>query len=332
MRFRSWIKPLFAVAVVLLAIPFLFSFYLKVQDAKHPSFDEEFPITVDPVKKTIVESELVNAYFESQEFNTQALSLLSFGKWEDLFSRLAISITEVVGKSNFALVSGERFITIHPGLRKEEVANAFATSLGWGEKEKKIFLTPSEGEGLPLAEGSFSPGVYVVGSRATPEEVQAVVNQRFINNVLSRYSTSTQEILPLHTALTIASLIQRETIGTDDMRLVSGIIWNRIFADMNLQLDASLQYARTKSNKRGPWWPKVSPQDKYIRSPYNTYRNKGLPPTPIANPSVAAILAALNPEKTDCMFYFHNKKGDIYCSVTYSEHVALLKQHYGRGR
>ena len=68
----------------------------------------------------------------------------------------------------------------------------------------------------------------------------------------------------------------------------------------------------------------MRPDDKYIESPFNTYSNKGLPPSPIANPSTDAIIAALNPKKTDCMYYFHDRKANFHCSVTYEEHVALL--------
>ena len=86
-----------------------------------------------------------------------------------------------------------------------------------------------------------------------------------------------------------------------------------------------------KANKTagGNWWPNVLPADKYIKSPYNTYMYKGLPPSPIANPSVAAILAALNPVKTDCLYYFNDREGNFHCSSTYAEHVKLLKKYYG---
>jgi UPF0755 protein len=57
-----------------------------------------------------------------------------------------------------------------------------------------------------------------------------------------------------------------------------------------------------------------------------------LPPTPIANPSVAAVLAALNPKKTTCLFYFHDASAGFHCSDTYEQHVALLKKYYGRGK
>ena len=112
------------------------------------------------------------------------------------------------------------------------------------------------------------------------------------------------------------------------MRLVSGIIWNRIFAGMNLQLDSTLQYAKATKQSTALWWPPVSPHDKYIKSPYNTYLNNGLPPTPIASPSVEAVLAALNPVKTDCFFYFSDAQGNFHCSQTYQQHKALIDRYY----
>ena len=136
-------------------------------------------------------------------------------------------------------------------------------------------------------------------------------------------------MVPLSDALTVASLIQREA-NTNDMRIVSGIIWKRLFNNMKLQIDATVQYAKANRAKTSSnWWPQVIPGDSSIKSPYNTYLHEGLPPTPIANPSVAAVLAALNPIDTPCLFYFHDKKGQIHCTETYAEHTALLKKYYG---
>jgi UPF0755 protein len=115
------------------------------------------------------------------------------------------------------------------------------------------------------------------------------------------------------------------------MRHIAGVIWNRLFIDMNLQIDATLQYAKGTDAPK-TWWPVPVPKDKYIESPYNTYQNSGLPPTPIANPSVDAVLAALNPRETDCMYYFHDKDSGFHCTETYEDHVAELKKYYGRGR
>ncbi len=166
---------------------------------------------------------------------------------------------------------------------------------------------------------------------ATPAEVAPLILDQFHTEVLSRYTTEVASVVPLHDALTIASLLEREAYDFEDMRHISGVIWNRLFIDMRLQLDATLQYAKG-SKPSEPWWPKVRPVDKYIASAYNTYKYEGLPPTPIANPSLEAILAALNPSETECMFYFHDKNSGFHCAKTYEEHVALLKQYYGRGK
>jgi uncharacterized YceG family protein len=331
-KYKFGMICIFAIMVLLLATPFLFSAYSKIKYSKPPTLTNQFPITVDPVNKTIKEDEKVEEYFNSPNFNIQAQALTSTGKFEDVFSKIAVFVSEIVGSDNLALATGQRVVTVHSGFRKEEIAKSFSRALSWDDKEKKEFLSKQEGQDLPLVEGSFFPGVYVVSANATPQEVQDIINQRFTSNVLSRYGTSTAEVVSLDTALTVASLIQRETIGTDDMRMVSGIIWNRIFTDMNLQLDATLQYVKANQNKNEVWWPQVTPRDKYIKSPYNTYIHSGLPPAPIANPSVAAIMAALNPAKTDCLFYFHDKDGEFHCSTTYKEHVALLKKYYGRGK
>jgi uncharacterized YceG family protein len=121
-----------------------------------------------------------------------------------------------------------------------------------------------------------------------------------------------------NTALKIASIIQREAAGKEDMRLISGIIWNRIFSGMKLQIDATLQYA--KGSEEDGWWKQVASEDKKIESLYNTYRYKGLPPGAIANPGPDAIKAAFYPQKTDCLFYLHDKNRKIHCTKTYEEH------------
>jgi cell division protein YceG involved in septum cleavage len=318
--------------VVLMMLPTVLTYWLKVETNKPVAYSDAFPVTVDPLNKTITENEQVNSYLKSANLPLQASAVGSLGVLETIAASIADSISnafaKLTGDDNLALAGGEKVVTIYPGLRREEVAQAFGKSLKWSEEQKKELVTPSPGSDLPYTEGSFFPGTYVVERTATPFEVQAMINERFAQNVLAHYSTSTRATLPINVALTVASLIQRETIGTEDMRLVSGIIWNRIFTDMNLQLDATLQYAKASTKKTAVWWPQVVPNDKYVKSTYNTYAHSGLPPTPIANPSVAAILAALNPTKTSCLFYFHDKKGVMHCSETYKQHVALLNKYY----
>lgn len=292
---------------------------------------EQFPVTVDPKNKVIVENAQVNMFLESAGSPLQAaVGNVENALW-NIFAWVALTIAAAPWYQNIAAVDG-RFVAIEPGMRKEQVASAFANALAWNSTQKLEFMTAAAHAPLPLPEGSFSPGVYSLALGTTPTMAQHMVNDRFYKDVLSHYGPETINIVPLDHALTIASLIEREAGGADDRRIISGIIWNRLFIDMNLQIDATLQYAKANSRATGSWWPRVLPRDRFRPSPYNTYLHSGLPPTPIANPSVAAVVAALNPRNTSCLFYFHDKVRQFHCTATYAEHVALLKKYYGRGK
>ena len=120
--------------------------------------------------------------------------------------------------------------------------------------------------------------------------------------------------------LTIASLIERETDGGDRSTIAS-VIYNRINnpgyeTGGLLQIDAALVYA-TGHNE-------LTEEDKAVDSPYNVYTHKGLPPTPIANPGMAAIKAALQPATTDYYYYVLGKDGKHIFSKTYSEHQQVI--------
>jgi cell division protein YceG involved in septum cleavage len=313
-----------------LALPFFFTLTLRHEQALAPT-TEQFPVTVDPKNKLITENTQVNDFLTSPSSPLTA----AVGTTGDLLWRVLAAIASTLSDApwyqGLAAVDG-RLVTITPGMRKEQVADTFAHALSWNSAEKKVFLTATTSSSLPFFEGTFSPGTYVVSLGTTPEAAQELVNARFTHDILAHYGTTTAATVSLNDALTIASLIQRETIGTTDMRLVSGIIWNRLFANMNLQIDSTLQYAKANTKNSVSWWPKVVPADVRRHSPYNTYLNPGLPPTPIANPSVAAVLAALNPIKTSCLFYFNDAAGTIHCSDTYAQHVALLQKYYGHGK
>ena len=296
---------------------------------------EQFPITVDPKNKAIAENAQVNAFLENPDSPFQAAAGNAGNIFGTIFEWIAIAVSDSPWYQNIAAVAAlhNRLVAITPGMRKEQVATAFASALAWNTKQKKEFLIASSLDAyLPLPEGSFSPGIYLLAENTTPREVQTLVNERFTEDILSHYGSEIAKVVPLEQALTIASLIEREAGGADDMRLISGIIWNRLFINMRLQIDATLQYAKANSVAGVGWWPKPVPADRFRTSPYNTYLHSGLPPTPIANPSVASVLAALNPRDTSCLFYFHDAAKQFHCTDTYAEHVALLKKYFGRGK
>ncbi len=207
-------------------------------------------------------------------------------------------------------------------MRIEEIADKIASTIAWTEADKQEFIdsAPKDDEGT--MEGFFMPGSYWINVDAKGKEVadqgMAEFNKQVSTKVLGdkKIKSGTQKI-NLETAVRIASIIQREAAGPKDMNLISGVIWNRLFKGMTLGMDATLQYAKGSSED---WWPKVVSADKKIDSPYNTYSNLGLPPTAISNISIDALKAAYAPQKTDCMFYLHDKNRKIHCSKTYEQH------------
>ena len=219
-----------------------------------------------------------------------------------------------------------RIIRVEEGLRKEEVANIMAGKLGWNDAEKNSFINAHLALETANMEGHYFPKTYLISKNENPLAVGNIMFDEFLKQAGKIEKAKNAEIVNEDTALKIASIIQREAGGRSDMRLISGIIWNRIWDGMKLQVDATLQYA--KGSEEDGWWTRVSPEDKNINSSYNTYLHKGLPPSPIANPGVDAIYAAFNPQKTNCMFYLHDKNRKIHCAETYEEHLTNIKKYY----
>ncbi len=118
--------------------------------------------------------------------------------------------------------------------------------------------------------------------------------------------------------LILASLVEREAKTPKDRPLVAAVLWNRLARNMRLEVDATVSYfpGESRHNK-----DKIYYSDLEINSPYNTYKYKGLPPTPICNPGVASIKAVLNPANVDYLYYVARPDGSHVFSRTFEEHV-----------
>lgn len=217
-------------------------------------------------------------------------------------------------------------ITIPEGLRKEQIGERLQKLLGWSDEELEEWNNVYSENNTDYMEGVYFPDTYLIPVTETPTQIA----NRFINNFNENFRPYAEEAFEKNiqwtTALKIASLIQREAGGESDMKIISGVIWNRLNSDHLLQLDATIQYAKGKVGDQ--WWSHVTGEDiSSFDSPYNDYKYKGLPPTPIANPGLSAINAALDPEDTDCFFYLHDRSRRIHCSVTYEEHLENIEKY-----
>lgn len=208
----------------------------------------------------------------------------------------------------------DAWITIPEGYRATEIASVL-------QKHISSF-DPSWVDTLQLQEGYLFPDTYLFPKDATVEQIIQIMRTNFD----VKYAKATQGKATSYTQkeiVTIASLIQREGRTNSDMKYISSVLENRLQLGMALQVDATVQYIIGTPEK---WWPQPTGADLSIVSAYNTYKNPGLPPTPIANPGLVALEAALHPADTNYLYYFTDKKGVTHFSKTLEEHNANIKR------
>ena len=211
------------------------------------------------------------------------------------------------------------WVTLIEGTRKEEIAQIISQNLGIPETE---FLKYAK-------EGYLFPDTYLLPKDATPESIVKILE----NNFNKKFSTELQQkakakgLSPTETII-LASLVEREAKLSEDQQLVASVILNRFKTEMKLDIDATIQYTLGYQPEEKTWWKKVlTTDDLAIDSPYNTYKNKGLPPTPICNPGLAAIQAIANAPETDYFYYLSDKKGKIHYAVTLEEHNENVRKY-----
>jgi len=210
--------------------------------------------------------------------------------------------------------------------RKEQVGEKLADILGWSQEKLNKWNLVYKDSRLEYFEGVYYPDTYLIPI----DESEIQVAERFINRFNEKFASLADEFVAKNikwtTGLKIASLIAREAAGTEDMKLISGILWNRLDKGMPLQIDATMQYTLGKKAD-GSWWGNINLDEKQSDSPYNSYLYKGLPPTPICSPNIDAIEATLNPEETDCLYYLHDSNKQVHCAKTYQEHLSNIDNY-----
>ncbi|MCK4473755.1 endolytic transglycosylase MltG [Candidatus Parcubacteria bacterium] len=214
----------------------------------------------------------------------------------------------------------QNWIVIPEGLRKEEIAEIAKKELGWIDNTKEEFLNYAK-------EGYLFPDTYlldVFNIRDAGKKVAKRMENNFNEKCQEIFKEFEEANIRNDTAITLASIIQREAANKEQMPLIAGIIWNRLLKPMPLQVDATIQYI---VGEPGNWWRPVTPEEYKIESLYNTYLHEGRPPAPICNPGLAAIEAVVYDQPSDYFYYLHDSKGEIHLAKTYKEHKANIEQY-----
>ena len=223
---------------------------------------------------------------------------------------------EIIKKIKSSETNGVR-LTIPEGFTSKQVfARMEALELGTKEEIDKVlsevdFPYPHENNNF---EGYFYPETYIFPENVTTKQVIQTILAEFLKKFPPEKYPDKQNF---YDNLKMASIVEAEVPDAADKPKVAGIFLKRLEIDMKLESDATLKYELGRQASRN--------ELKSQNTPYNSYKVKGLPPTPIGNPPIETFKAVLNAEKTDNLFFF-TYKGKTYYSKTHEEHLKKRRE------
>lgn len=222
-------------------------------------------------------------------------------------------------------------LTIPEGYTIKQIGNLIEKKLSCS---KEIFYKETASDSLisllglkgkiKTLEGFLYPDTYEVSPNISEKKLVRLLFSEFRKKVLSDNKIKSylnQNDSLLLNLITFASIIQGETGILDEMPVISGVYVNRLNKNMRLEADPTIQYIIPDGPRR------LLFEDLKINSPYNTYKNKGLPPGPVNNPGINAVLAALNPEEHEFLFFVATGNGGHRFSKNYEEHLQAVKEY-----
>lgn len=170
-------------------------------------------------------------------------------------------------------------------------------------------------------EGYLFPNTYKFAKGITAEEVVEMMLEEFKQRWTETFDKEAISLgLTRHEIVTLASVVEKEAQSKSERPRIASVFHNRLKQKWRLQADPTVLYALGNPKRL------LTRADLSVDSPYNTYKHKGLPPGPIANPGIDSIIAALRPEKTDYFYFVAIGEGKHHFSKTLSEHNRMIRK------
>ena len=170
-------------------------------------------------------------------------------------------------------------------------------------------------------EGYFYPETYNFSEYFEEKDIIETILKEFLKKFPPEKYPDKEDF---YKKLIMASIIEKEAVKSDEKPVIASAFYNRMKKGMTLSSDATVNYLFDYSKRR------IYYKDLEIDSPYNTYKYKGLPPAPIANPDIKSVEAAYNPAETDYLFFVAKGDGYHYFSRTYKEHLEFQRNNRKR--
>ncbi len=252
--------------------------------------------------------------------------------------QIAATLTEaVVQEETVRFVEGWRLEQMADYLAENPTANVDANQfLAIVQRQVVFDLSPYPFLAtLPetaTLEGFLFPDTYRLPPEADAVYLMDLMLRTFEGRVTPQMQQGFQaQGLSIHQAVTLAAIVEREAVVATERPIIAGVFYNRLGQGMKLEADPTVQYPLGYQPESDSWWK--SPlwlEDLELDSPYNTYRYAGLPPGPIANPSLSSLEAVAFPTQTEFIFFVADCEaavaGSHAFSITYEEHLANVQR------
>lgn len=209
-------------------------------------------------------------------------------------------------------------VTFPEGITITEAAQICQKNLALCSTEEFISLSST-------SEGYLFPDTYFFLQSTTALEVINTMKENFTRRIAPLEQEIRAYGKTLGQIVTMASILEKEAQTFEDRQKVASILWKRVSINMPLQVDAALQYAVGRNTYQ------LTQADLATTSPYNTYKIKGLPPTPIGNPGLDSIKAVLSSYQTKYLYYLTDRIGNFYYAETYDKHLSNRKRYINYG-
>ena len=211
-------------------------------------------------------------------------------------------------------------ITIPEGYKMSNIATLFEEKIKIDVEEfislcyNEDFISTLGIVNASSLEGYLFPDTYIFLKSYTEKDIIEIMVKQFLFNY-NEYIDNSNTNLNRSEIVILASIIQGEAMYDDEMKTISSVYHNRLNKNMLLQADPTIQYILPETKKR------ILVKHTKIKNPYNTYLYKGLPPGPINNPGISAIIAAAYPIKTDYLYFVADNKGRHIFNKTFKAHL-----------
>lgn len=227
-----------------------------------------------------------------------------------------------------ALVTGRgimRTVVIPEGFDLRDIVPALAKALDVPEDSVEAAVADSAWRReldipTPTLEGYLFPATYSFTDGTTAREAVNAMVERFLDVWKPEWEARLQAMsITRHVAMTMAAIVEKEARKPEERPIIAAVYWNRVKKGMRLQADPTVQYALPKHVAR------VLYKDLEVDSKYNTYKNAGLPPGPIASPGEAAIAATLAPADVPYLYFVARGDGGHEFTTSFDEHTKAIR-------